>query len=74
MANLKYPGGIGRIGPRMREEIEELVKDRVDDPARNGLPLDQLSVWSTQGKKLNVFCKELGIGSLFILKQYLSLV
>lgn len=56
----------------MREEIEELVKERVDDPAGNSLPLDQLSMWSTQGKKLHVFCNEFGIGSLFLLEEHLS--
>lgn len=39
LANLKYPQGTGRIGSRVREEIEKLVKNRVD-----GLPLDQLSI------------------------------
>ena len=72
LTNLKYPEGTGRIGPRMREEITELVKDRVNDLAENCLPLDQLGIWSTQGKKLNVFCNEFEIESLFILEEHLS--
>ena len=72
LAKLKHPEGTGRIGPRMKKEIEELVKERVHDTEGNPLPLDQLGTWSTQGKKLNVFCTEFGIGSLCILEEYLS--
>lgn len=71
LAKLKHPKGISRIGPKMREEIRELVQDRVHDPASNPLPLDQLSVRSTQGKKLHVFCEQFGTGSLFILQEHL---
>lgn len=72
LAKLKHPQGTGRIGPRMKDEIRELVKERIDDPEANPLPWDELTTWSTRGKKLNVFCQEFGIGSLFILEEYLS--
>ena len=72
LAKLKHPKGTGRIGRRMDEEIQELVKDRIHEPEGNPLPWGQLGTWSIRGKKLNALCQEFGTGSLFILQKHLS--
>lgn len=67
LAKLKNPRGTGRVGSKMQKDIRALVNGRVDRP----LPLENLSIWSKQGRKLDAFCEEFGVGSLFLLEHLL---
>ena len=70
LGRLMRPGGSGRIGKKMFEQIQDLVKKGLKDKVH--LEYEQVKSWSLQGSRINMFCESFGVGCLFFIEHLVT--